>query len=127
MKVTLIPSSTSAGGVDQNQYLITYLIDDTLAIDAGCLGFYGTPEQQSKIEHVVISHTHADHMASLPIFVENAYQARSRLRDRPRQRRGPRKPEARRLQRPRLARLHRPVDPDGPLPQARRDRVRPAA
>jgi len=74
VKVTLIPSSVSSGGVDQNQYLITYLINDTLAIDAGCLGFYGTPEQQAKVKDVLISHTHADHVASLPIFVENAFE-----------------------------------------------------
>ncbi len=75
MKVTLIPSSVSSDGVDQNQYLISYLINDTLAIDAGCIGFYGTPEEQAKIKDVLISHTHADHVASLPIFVENAFEA----------------------------------------------------
>ena len=76
MKVTLIPSSFSPDGVDQNQYLITYLFDDRLAIDAGSLGFYRTPFDQAKIEHVLISHTHSDHVASLAIFVENAYEAK---------------------------------------------------
>ena len=74
MKVTLVPSSFSSNGVDQNQFLISYLINDTLVIDAGSIGFYGTPEQQAKIKHVLISHTHADHVASLPIFVENAFE-----------------------------------------------------
>ena len=74
MKVTLIPASMSPDGVGQNQYLISYLINDTLAIDAGCIGFYGTPEQQAKIKDILISHTHADHVASLPIFVENAFE-----------------------------------------------------
>jgi len=74
VKVTLIPSSMSPDGVDQNQYLISYLFNDTVAIDAGSLGFYGTPAQQSRIKHVLISHTHADHVASLPIFVENAFE-----------------------------------------------------
>jgi ribonuclease BN (tRNA processing enzyme) len=75
VKVTLIPSSVSPDGVDQNQYLISYLINDTVAIDAGCIGFYGTPVQQAMIKNVLISHTHADHVASLPIFVENAFEA----------------------------------------------------
>ena len=75
MKVTLIPSSMSMDGVEQNQYLISYLINDTLAVDAGGLGFYGSPEQQARVKHVLISHTHADHVASLPIFVENAFEA----------------------------------------------------
>ena len=74
MKVTLIPSSVSPDGVDQNQYSISYLINDTLAVDAGGLGFYRTPEFQAKIKDVFISHTHADHVASLPIFVENAFE-----------------------------------------------------
>jgi ribonuclease BN (tRNA processing enzyme) len=74
VKITLIPSSMSLDGVEQNQYLISYVINGTLAVDAGGLGFYGSPEQQSKIKHVLISHTHADHVASLPIFVENAFE-----------------------------------------------------
>jgi ribonuclease BN (tRNA processing enzyme) len=74
VKVTLIPSAMSPGGVDQNQYSICYLIDDTLAVDAGGLGFYGTPEDQAKVKDVLISHTHADHVASLPIFVENVFE-----------------------------------------------------
>jgi ribonuclease BN (tRNA processing enzyme) len=74
VKVTLLPSSLSLNGVEQNQYFITYLINDTLAIDAGCVGFYGTPAEQARIKDVLISHTHADHVASLPIFVENAYE-----------------------------------------------------
>lgn len=74
MKVTLISSSVSPDGVDRNQYLISYLINDTLAIDAGCIGFYGTPHDQARIKDILISHTHADHVASLPIFVENAFE-----------------------------------------------------
>jgi ribonuclease BN (tRNA processing enzyme) len=73
VKVTLIPSSMSPDGVDQNQYSIAYLINDTLAVDAGGLGFFGTPQDQGKIKDVLISHTHADHVASLPIFIENAF------------------------------------------------------
>ena len=74
MKVTLIPSSLSTDGFDQNQYAIAYLINDRLAVDAGSLGFYGTPDDQAKIKDIFLSHTHADHIASLPIFVENAYE-----------------------------------------------------
>jgi ribonuclease BN (tRNA processing enzyme) len=75
VKVTIIPSSVTPPGQDQEQYLISYLINDSVAVDAGCLGFYLTPVAQAKVQHVLISHTHADHIASLPIFVENAYEA----------------------------------------------------
>ena len=44
-----------------------------IAIDAGGLGFHGDLEGQGKIHHVFLTHTHSDHTASLPIFLENVY------------------------------------------------------
>jgi ribonuclease BN (tRNA processing enzyme) len=77
MRVTLVPSSIALDGEDPSQYLISYLINDTVAIDAGSLGLYGSPRRQAAIKHVLISHTHIDHTATLPIFIENAYEGRS--------------------------------------------------
>ena len=73
MKVTLIPSATSSTGIEPSQFLVSYLINETIAIDAGCLGFYGTPDDQAKVRNVLITHTHIDHVASLPIFLENVF------------------------------------------------------
>lgn len=50
-------------------------MNDSIAIDAGVLGFWGSVQQQEKIRHVLITHTHIDHVATLPIFIENAYTA----------------------------------------------------
>jgi ribonuclease BN (tRNA processing enzyme) len=75
MRVTLVPSSIALDGEEPSQYLITYLLNDTVAIDAGSLGLYGSPRRQAEIKHVLISHTHIDHTATLPIFIENAYEA----------------------------------------------------
>ena len=44
-----------------------------IAIDAGGVGFHGDLEGQGKIHHVFLTHTHSDHTASLPIFLENVY------------------------------------------------------
>lgn len=77
MRVTLVPSSIATGDEGPSQYLISYLINETVAIDAGSLGIHGTPQSQAKITHVLISHTHIDHTATLPIFVENAYEAKA--------------------------------------------------
>ncbi len=77
MKVTIVPSSIPSAGEEPSQYLISYLINDSVAIDAGSLGLYGTPHAQAKINHVLISHTHIDHTATLPIFLENAYEAKA--------------------------------------------------
>ena len=53
---------------------MTYIVDDVVAIDAGSLGLVWPLETQRRIEHVVLSHSHIDHVASLPMFVENVYQ-----------------------------------------------------
>ena len=55
------------------QYVSSYLINDRVAIDAGCLGFNGTPQEQAATGHVFLSHSHVDHCASLPVFLENCY------------------------------------------------------
>ena len=73
----LVPSSIVTDGEEPSQYLISYLINDSVAIDAGSLGIHGSPSKQAKIKHVLISHTHIDHTATLPIFVENAYEGKS--------------------------------------------------
>ncbi len=77
MKVMLVPSSIVSDGEAPSQYLISYLINDTVAIDAGSLGICGSPRKQALIKHVFISHTHIDHTATLPIFLENAYEAKA--------------------------------------------------
>lgn len=81
MRVTLVPSSVGGEGTgpgeQPGQYLISYLINDSVAIDAGSLGLYGSPSRQAMVKHVLISHTHIDHTASLPIFIENAFEADS--------------------------------------------------
>ena len=65
MKVTILGSSGGASG--SRQYVSSYLINESVAIDAGCLGLYGTPEQQACVRHVFLSHAHMDHVASLPL------------------------------------------------------------
>lgn len=71
MKITLIPSGHAAAGVAPHQYLTSYLVNDRVAIDAGSIGFWQGPNEQVAIRHIFISHTHIDHLASLPIFLEN--------------------------------------------------------
>lgn len=71
VKVTLLPSGVSASGDNPNQYSTSYVINDVVAIDAGAIGFYQGPREQAAIRHVFLSHTHMDHLASLPAFLEN--------------------------------------------------------
>jgi ribonuclease BN (tRNA processing enzyme) len=71
VKFTLIPSSVSPHAPPQ-QFLASCLVNDVVALDAGCIGFYRTPQDQAAIRHVLLSHSHLDHLASLPMLVEQA-------------------------------------------------------
>lgn len=77
MRIKLLPSSFSQRPEDTNQYLTSYIIDGVVAIDAGSLGWAGSLAEQAMIRDVLISHSHLDHVASLPIFVDNVYEANS--------------------------------------------------
>lgn len=71
MNITLAP--TALGHDAAYHYLTTYRINDAIAIDAGSLGFVGSPAEQARVRHVFLSHSHMDHIASLPIFLENVF------------------------------------------------------
>jgi cAMP phosphodiesterase len=71
-----MPAVIPWGSTTSCQYLTTCLVNDRIAIDAGTLGFHGTPEQQAGIDHIFLTHSHLDHLASLPIFLENVYHLR---------------------------------------------------
>ena len=76
MKITLLPSAFSEAAVIPSQYLTTFLVNDHIAIDAGSLGLYQTPERQAAVRHVFVSHTHLDHWATFPIFLVNTFGMR---------------------------------------------------
>jgi ribonuclease BN (tRNA processing enzyme) len=77
MKLLLLPSTVGDLPVLGSQYLASALLNDTIALDAGCLGLYGAPAQQARIRHILLTHSHLDHVATLPIFLENAYEGRA--------------------------------------------------
>jgi ribonuclease BN (tRNA processing enzyme) len=72
VKVTLIPSATSER-LRRRQFTTSYLIDGTVAVDAGSLGFYLTPRAQARVKHLFLTHSHLDHLASLPMFLDQAH------------------------------------------------------
>lgn len=71
MRITLLPSSIA--GTPEHQHLTTFLVDDSIAVDAGSLGLYGSPSAQARVRHVILTHSHLDHLATLPAFLENVY------------------------------------------------------
>lgn len=71
MRIKLLPSS--AGRQSQLQSLTTFIIDDRLAIDGGSIGFALTPGEIGAVRHVIVTHAHSDHTASLPIYIGEAF------------------------------------------------------
>ena len=71
MKITLVESSVGHG--PRQQILASYIVNDSIVIDAGSIGFVSPLDVQKRVKHVFISHSHTDHLASLPIFIDNVY------------------------------------------------------
>ncbi len=72
ISVCLLPSSV--GSASKLQFANTFLINGTVAIDAGSIGFHGTPQEQGRVRNVLLTHSHADHIASLPMLLINDYE-----------------------------------------------------
>jgi ribonuclease BN (tRNA processing enzyme)/GNAT superfamily N-acetyltransferase len=55
--------------------LTTFLINDNVAIDAGSVGLMSPVVNQRRVKHLFLSHSHIDHLASLPLFLDNVFAA----------------------------------------------------
>jgi ribonuclease BN (tRNA processing enzyme) len=53
--------------------MTTFLIDGETSLDAGCLTETLPPAAQRRIRRVVLTHAHFDHLATLPLLIENLY------------------------------------------------------
>ena len=74
MRIQLLPSSFNAGGTaNAAQRLTCFLIDERVTVDAGSLGIALTDEQRRTVRDVIVTHPHMDHIASLPIFVDDLF------------------------------------------------------
>lgn len=71
MKIRLLASNT--GYPRSIQSLTSYLINDAVAVDGGSLGLALSAEERYRVRNVVLTHAHLDHIASLPIFISEAF------------------------------------------------------
>jgi len=74
VRIQLLPSTFDAQGVaNLEQRLTCFLIDDCVAVDAGSIAIALTNEQRSSVRDIIVTHPHMDHIASLPIFIDDLY------------------------------------------------------
>lgn len=74
MKAQLLPSNIdSEGRATPEQHLTCFVIDDCVAVDAGSIAIALTKEQRYKVRDIIITHSHMDHIATLPLFVDDLY------------------------------------------------------
>ena len=74
MKIQLLPSTFDGDGhATLDQRLTCYLIDDCVTLDAGSIAIALTTEQRARVQDIIVTHVHMDHIASLPIFIDDLY------------------------------------------------------
>jgi len=59
--------------------LVSFVIDDILAVDAGCLSSELSFSEQEKIKAILLSHGHYDHIRGVPAFAFNNTDQTTRI------------------------------------------------
>jgi len=74
MKIQILPSSIDENGsASQRQHLLTMIVDDVIAVDAGCLALSCSDNQRRTVRDILLTHTHLDHIAGLPLFIDDLF------------------------------------------------------
>lgn len=66
------------GGSTPRHRQTSFLLDDVVCLDAGALTEALSLDEQARIRAVLVTHSHLDHVATLPFLVENLF---GRMRD----------------------------------------------
>jgi cAMP phosphodiesterase len=74
VKIQLLPSTLDGQGrATPDQRLTCFLIDDCVTVDAGSIAIALTNDQRQTVRDVIITHPHMDHIASLPIYIDDLF------------------------------------------------------
>ena len=74
MKIKLLPSTFDAEGrASPEQRLSCFVVDGRVAIDAGSIALGLCAEERARVRDVIVTHPHMDHVATLPIFVDDLF------------------------------------------------------
>jgi len=74
VRIQLLPSTfDSHGHATPEQRLTCFLIDERVAVDAGSIALALSGEQREQVRDIIVTHPHMDHIASLPIFIDDLF------------------------------------------------------
>ena len=74
MRIKLLPSTIDAEGrASPEQRLSCFVIDSRVAVDAGSIAIGLTDAERATVRDVILTHPHMDHLATLPIFVDDLF------------------------------------------------------
>src|SRR5437899_11264709 len=74
MQLQMLPSTIDENGrASDRQHLLSIVIDGCVAVDAGCLAFSCTNHQRASVRDIILTHTHLDHTAGLPLFIDDLF------------------------------------------------------
>lgn len=74
MKFQLLPSTIDENGIaSARQHLLSIIIDDCVAIDAGCLAMSCSNLHRQQLRDIVLTHSHLDHIAGLPLYIDDLF------------------------------------------------------
>lgn len=74
MRIQLLPSTFDSNGhATPEQRLTCFLIDESVAVDAGSIALALNDDQRERVRDIIVTHPHMDHIASLPIFIDDLF------------------------------------------------------
>jgi len=74
MKLQMLPSTIDENGrASARQHMMSIIVDDRVAIDAGSLAFSCSDLQREQVRDIAVTHTHLDHIAGLPLFIDDLF------------------------------------------------------
>jgi ribonuclease BN (tRNA processing enzyme) len=62
-----------SGGISKNLRTSSYLIDEDILLDAGTGVGDLTLDEMRKLKHIFITHSHMDHIASIPLLIDTLF------------------------------------------------------
>ena len=77
MKIIILGAHS---GETKTARCISFLIDSTLAIDAGALTSSLSLEEQKRLKAVLLTHAHFDHIKDIPLLALNSFRMKTRIK-----------------------------------------------